>query len=81
LRCEKIFAYVDEGRFRHGDLEIVEQRAAKKFIHQHAPVLWIVAKLDDIPMAVVGFEEMGLRAPSHLADVTDCGERHRKRLL
>jgi hypothetical protein len=81
MRSKKLFAYVDEGCFGRGDFQIIEQSPAQKLIDKHAPVLRIVAKLDDIPMAVVGFEEVGLRAASHLADVADGGERHRKRLV
>ncbi len=78
MRCEELFAHVDQRRFRRRDLQVIEQRAAQQFVDEHAPVLRIVAELDDIPIAVVGFEEVRLRASSHLADMTDGGERHRR---
>ena len=80
MRRQKIFAHVDQRRFRRCDLQVIEQRAAQEFVDEHAPVLRIVAELDHVPIAVVGFQQMGLRASSHLADMTDGGERHRKRL-
>jgi len=40
-------------------------------------VLRVIAKFDDVPMAVVGLQEMSLGAPSHFSHVPDRGERHR----
>jgi hypothetical protein len=40
-------------------------------------VLGIIAELDDVPLAVVGFHEMRLGASSHFSDVPDSAKRHR----
>jgi len=41
-------------------------------------VLRIVLELDDVELAVVGFEEVGLSASAHLADMAARRERHWK---
>jgi hypothetical protein len=41
-------------------------------------MLGIVAKLDDVPFAVVGLEQVRLGASTHFSHVPDGGEGHRK---
>jgi hypothetical protein len=41
-------------------------------------MLRIVAEFDDIPVTVVGLQEVGLCASAHFSQVADGGERHRK---
>ena len=62
---------------RGRDLEIAEQPGSEQLIDQDAVVLGVIAELDHVPVAVVGFQEVGLSASSHFADVPDGGERHR----
>jgi hypothetical protein len=39
-------------------------------------VLRIVLKFDDVELAIIGLQQVGLSASAHLADVPARGERH-----
>ena len=41
-------------------------------------MLGVVAEFDDIPLAVVGLQQVGLCASAHFSQVPDRGEGHRK---
>jgi hypothetical protein len=41
-------------------------------------MLWIITEFDNVPVAVIGFQQVGLCAPTHFPDVADSGERHRR---
>jgi len=69
---------VDEGGPGRGDFEVLEELRTEQLVHQNAPVLGIVAELDDVPAAVIGLQQMRLGASSHSSNVPDGGERHRK---
>ena len=40
-------------------------------------MLGIVAELDDVPMTIVGLQQVGLGASAHFSHVPDRGEGHR----
>jgi hypothetical protein len=56
---------------RGGNLEILQKRRRKQFVHQNPAMLGVVAELDDVPMAVVRLQQMGLGASSHFSYVPD----------
>ena len=49
-----------------------------QLIHQDAAVLRIVPELDDVEIAVIRFQQVGLSPAAHLADMPAGGERHGK---
>ena len=53
---------------RAGDLKMRQNLRRHEFIHENPPVLRVILKLDDVIVAVVGFQQMRLRATPHLAD-------------
>ena len=75
---QELRLHLDEGGLWDGDLQVLENSRGERFVDQDAAVLGVVAELDDVPMAVVGLEELGLSASSHFSDVPDRGERHSK---
>ena len=70
---EELGAEADQSSLGRGDLEVIEQHAGEQLVDQDAAVLGIVAKLDDVPVAVIRLQQMGLGASSHFADVPDGG--------
>ena len=58
--------------WRRGDFEVIQENRSDPFIDQYAAMLRIIAKFDDVEMAVVAFQQMRLRAAAHLADQA-CG--------
>ena len=71
-------AHLDQGGLGRGDLQIAEQSGTERLVDQNAAVLGVVAELDDIPLTVVGLQQMGLGAAAHFSDVPDRSEGHRK---
>ena len=71
-------ADLDQGGLGSGNLEVVQQRGGEPLIHQDAAMLGIIAKLDDIPMAVIRLEQMRLSASSHFSHMPDGRKRHRE---
>ena len=43
-------------------------------------MLRVVAELDDVPLAVVRLQQVGLGASAHFSQVPDRGEGHRKKM-
>jgi len=39
-------------------------------------MLRVIAELNDVPLPIIGFQQVGLRPSTHLSDVPDSGERH-----
>jgi hypothetical protein len=62
---------------RGRNLHVLQEDRRYQFIDQDAAVLGVVAELDDIEVAVVGFQEVGLSPAAHFADMPAGGERHR----
>ena len=77
---EELGGDVDEGGFGNGDFEVSEEDGGEQFVNEDAAVLGIVAKLDDIPAAVIRFEQMGLGPASHFSHVPDSRKRHENRV-
>ncbi len=73
---EEVRSHLDYNPLRDCDLQIFEEDGRQEFIYQHAAMLGIVGKLDDIVISVVGFQQMCLGTPSHFAHVPDSGQRH-----
>jgi len=65
---EKLGRDVNNGRGRRRDLEIIQENGSDPFIDQNAPVLRIIAEFDDVEVAVVTLQQMGLRPSAHLPD-------------
>jgi hypothetical protein len=42
-------------------------------------MLRVIAKLDDVPIAVIGFEQVGLGASSHSSDMAHGIQRHQEK--
>ena len=78
LAARKVGADLDQRGLRRGDLEVAQQGGAEQLVDQDAAMLRIVAEFDDVPMAVVGLQQVGLGASAHFSHVPDRGERHRK---
>jgi hypothetical protein len=60
---------------------MIENFAGDDFVNQYAPMLGVILKLDDVIVAVVGFEHMRLSAAPHLADEPARVYRHAERLV
>ena len=77
---EELGGDADEGGFGNGDFEVSEEDGAQQFVDEDAAVLGIVAELDDIPAAVIRFEQMGLCPASHFSHVPDSRKGHGNRV-
>ena len=53
---------------RRGDLQMVENLAGDHFIDQDATMLRVILELDDVKVAVVGFQQVRLGAAPHFPD-------------
>jgi len=53
-----------------------EEYSRNQFVHQYAAMLRIILEFDYVEMAVIRFQQVGLGAAAHLADVPAGGERH-----
>jgi hypothetical protein len=51
-----------------------------RLVHENSAVLEVILKLDDVEVAIVGFQQMSLSAASHLSNEANCAYRHRNRL-
>ena len=49
-------------------MQVFEEGGREPFIDQNATVLWIIEEFDDVEVAVVTFEQMGLRSTAHFSD-------------
>ncbi len=77
---EELGGDANEGGFGNGDFEVTEEDGGEQFVDEDAAVLGIVAELDDIPAAVIRFEQMGLSPASHFSHVPDSRKRHGNRV-
>jgi hypothetical protein len=59
---------VHDGGFRRRDLQVIEEGGGDPFVDQYPPVLRIIEELDDVEVAIVAFEQVGLRATAHFPD-------------
>src|SRR5581483_453257 len=71
---------VNDGCRRRRNLQILQEDRTHPLVHQNAPMLWIVTKLDDIAMVVVALDQMRLRAAAHLPDQSPRVDRHERRI-
>ena len=58
----------DDLMARTGNLQMGEDLRRHEFIHENPAVLRVILELDDVIIAIVRFQQMGLCAASHLAD-------------
>jgi len=68
----------DELGGRRGDLQVGENGGGQELVDEDAAVLGVILKLDDVEVAVVGFEQMGLGAAAHFADKAAGVYRHKR---
>ena len=61
---------------RGGDLQVLQEDRGNQFVDQDAAVLGVVPELDDVEVAVIRFQQVGLSPAAHLADMPAGGERH-----
>ena len=54
--------------FGRGDLQMRENFRRNQLVDENAAVLRVILKLDDVEVAVVGFQQMRLGAAPHLSD-------------
>ena len=66
----------DEAGFGGGDAEIGEDAAGDPFVDEDAAMLGVLEELDDVPAAVVGFEEVGLGSAAHATEESASLEWH-----
>ena len=66
--CEEFGGEPDDLVTRRGDLQMIQNFGGQEFINENPAVLRVILKLDDVEVAVVGFQQMGLRAAPHFAD-------------
>ena len=59
------------------DLQLLQNLCRRKFVHENPPVLRVILKLDDVIVAVVGFQQVSLCATPHLPDEPVRVYRHR----
>ena len=50
------------------NLQMYENLGRHELVDENPAVLRVILKLDDVIVAVVGFQQMSLRAASHLSD-------------
>ena len=72
------------GQVYHGglgrrDLQVMEEGGGQPFIDQNPAMLGIIAELDDVEVAIVAFEEVGLRSTAHFSDQTPGVDGHRSK--
>lgn len=65
---EEIGREADNPMPRAGNLQMGENLRRHEFIYENPAVLRVILKLDDVIVAIVGFQQMRLRATPHLAD-------------
>jgi hypothetical protein len=68
IRRQELRSEPDDPVGGTGDLQVCENLPGYELIYQNPPVLRVILKLDDVILAVVGFQQMGLCATSHLPD-------------
>ena len=78
MLAQKIRPDPHQRRWRRRNLEIPQEHGGEQLVHQNSAMLRIVAEFDDVKVAVIRLQQMGLRASSHFSDVPDGGERHQK---
>lgn len=59
-------------------MQVLQENGRYQFVHQDAPVLGVVLEFDDIEVAVIRFQQVGLGPSAHLSDMPAGGERHGK---
>lgn len=65
---QKIRGNVDDRGLRRSDAKVVQKRRGDPFIHEYPAMLRIIAKFDDVEIAVRGFEQMRLRTAAHFSN-------------
>ena len=78
VRGEKIGRHLDHGRRGGRDLQKSQEHGGDPLIDKDATMLRVIAELDDVPMAIIRFQQMGLSASPHFSNRPDSGERHQK---
>jgi hypothetical protein len=78
IRSEELRGDLQEGGFGRGDLEVIEEDGGKQLVDEDAAVLRVIAEFDDVRVAVVRLQEVGLGSPAHFPDMPDGSERHQK---
>ena len=68
VRREEFGGEPDDLMVRARDLQMGENFGRDEFIHENPAVLRVILELDDVIVAVVGFQQMRLCAASHLPD-------------
>lgn len=68
IGLKEILRELDDPALRGVDLKMGENAAGDEFIDEYSAMLRVILKLDDVEIAVVGFQQMGLRAAPHLSD-------------
>ena len=76
VRGQEFGGQQDQLRGRSGDLQVVQKYPGNPLVHQNPAVLGVVLELDDVEVAVIGFQQVRLCPAAHLADVSARGERH-----
>jgi hypothetical protein len=60
-------------------LQVFEEGGRDPFVDQNAPMLGIVAELDDVEVAIIAFQQVGLRSTAHFSDQTPSLDGHRSK--
>jgi len=61
---------------RGGNLQVLQEDRGYQFVDQDAAVLGIILELDDVEVAVIRFQQVGLGPAAHFADMPAGGQRH-----
>jgi hypothetical protein len=79
VASQEIGGQIYNGGLRRGDLQVIEKGGADPFVDQDSPMLGIIAELDDVEMAIVALEQVGLRSTAHFSDQAPGKDGHRSR--
>src|SRR5580693_1020222 len=75
---QEIAGYVYDRDLRGRDLQVIQKDRCDPLVHQNAPVLWVVAELYDVKVAIVALDQVGLRPAAHFSDQAFGQYGHRK---
>jgi hypothetical protein len=64
---------------RGRNLQMRKDLRSDCLVHENSAVLEVILKLDDVEVAIVGFQQMSLSAAPHFSNEADCVYRHRNR--
>jgi hypothetical protein len=68
VTSQEIGGQVYDGGFGRRDLQVVEEGGGDPFVDQNPAMLGIIAELDDLEVAVIALEQVGLRTAAHFPD-------------